>query len=676
MRRGVRLWSVLLGTCAALLAPAVGTGWPVVASGADAGGRGRENLMQRQFASAAAEFGVPLGVLLALAYQESRWESHQGGASTTGNHGVLGLTDVDVAAVNARRAGRRSPAGEGDGTGGATRPGGAAAAPVGDSPALHTLRTAAELIRRPAEELKRDTAQNIRGGAALLAAYQRAVGGPAHADAGHWYRAVLLFGRGGAAGDGDEAAGRLLADRVYETLRTGAERTTSEGARMSLAAEPHLAVTGRPQQPPRRAGQPAAECPAGLGCDVAPAAYALTDPKDPTSYGNYNPTDRPANGLGIRQIVVHDTEGDYTAAVDSFQDPRERVSAHYLVRASDGQVTQLVATRDIAWHAGNKTVNMHSIGIEHEGFALPTDRPTWYSEQLYRSSAELVRYLAGRFGIPLDRAHVIGHEEVPAPTQEAVADMHWDPGPFWDWDHYLELLGATPPPGTGDLPRPGDTVAIATAAEEAGRLPAGGRDTEPRTVVHLRTGPSADAPLVNGGTTSPDDWTDTAVTGARYVVADRAGDWTAIWYDGRKCWFLDPGGVRTRTEPRSPSLSLPAGPSPSPSVGPVGRTVLTPRPGLDTIPVYGRAYPQASAYTPYPAVEAPPVVALQASVAAGQAYVAVDDTPQPADFFHQRTIDGEPPDDRILVVGSDTYYAIRFNHRLAFLRATDVRRVR
>ncbi|MFJ8627439.1 hypothetical protein ACIRD3_31990 [Kitasatospora sp. NPDC093550] len=58
-------------------------------------------VLQRQFTAAAEEIGVPPGLPLAPAYQESRWESHQGAPSTTGNYGVLGLTQVDVAAENA-----------------------------------------------------------------------------------------------------------------------------------------------------------------------------------------------------------------------------------------------------------------------------------------------------------------------------------------------------------------------------------------------------------------------------------------------------------------------------------------------------------------------------------------------------------------------------------------------
>jgi hypothetical protein len=49
---------------------------------------------------------------------------------------------------------------------------------------------------------------------------------------------------------------------------------------------------------------------------------------------------------------------------------------------------------------------------------------------MYRSSARLAAFLVDRYGIPLDRQHIVGHNEVPGTT-------HTDPGRYWDWDKYL-----------------------------------------------------------------------------------------------------------------------------------------------------------------------------------------------------------------------------------------------
>src|SRR5262249_50324379 len=111
------------------------------------------------------------------------------------------------------------------------------------------------------------------------------------------------------------------------------------------------------------------ECPPGLACQFLPAAYAQNS-ASPFDYGNYDLADRPADGLGIRFVVVHDTEEDYNPTLAEFQDSHAYVSSHYVIRSSDGLVTQMVPTKDVAWHAGNWYVNTHSVGVENEGFAL------------------------------------------------------------------------------------------------------------------------------------------------------------------------------------------------------------------------------------------------------------------------------------------------------------------
>ncbi len=151
-----------------------------------------------------------------------------------------------------------------------------------------------------------------------------------------------------------------------------------------------LALAAGPPAAAQTADEP--ECPIWLACRFTPAAYAQTDPANPTKYGNYHKADRPRDGDDIRYIVIHDTEETYDRAIARFQDPHTGVSTHYLIRSSDGEITQLVHTRDIAHQAGNYWFNMHSIGIEHEGVLV--DGAHWYTEAMYQSSARLVRYLA------------------------------------------------------------------------------------------------------------------------------------------------------------------------------------------------------------------------------------------------------------------------------------------
>ncbi|MCH9683908.1 MAG: N-acetylmuramoyl-L-alanine amidase [Deltaproteobacteria bacterium] len=127
-------------------------------------------------------------------------------------------------------------------------------------------------------------------------------------------------------------------------------------------------------------------------------------------------------------VVVHTMQGYYAGSQSWFQNPDANVSAHYVMRSEDGEVTQMVRHGDRAWHVGNS--NAYAIGIEHEGFI---DDVSWYTWDTYLSSARLTRWLCEDLSIPVDRDHIVGHVELPNQT-------HTDPGPLWDWDLYMALI--------------------------------------------------------------------------------------------------------------------------------------------------------------------------------------------------------------------------------------------
>jgi len=151
-----------------------------------------------------------------------------------------------------------------------------------------------------------------------------------------------------------------------------------------------------------------------------------------------NKTESNRTRATINAIVIHDTEGRFIGSVRFLQRARTRGSAHFVV-SRRGQIVQLVPVTDVAWHSGNSWWNLHSIGIEHEGWAGRRA----YTNQEYRASAQLVAYLAHRWGIPLDRKHMIGHNEVPNPYRRGRfggADGHTDPGSFWNWRLYMHWV--------------------------------------------------------------------------------------------------------------------------------------------------------------------------------------------------------------------------------------------
>ncbi|MCX5088557.1 N-acetylmuramoyl-L-alanine amidase [Streptomyces sp. NBC_00365] len=149
----------------------------------------------------------------------------------------------------------------------------------------------------------------------------------------------------------------------------------------------------------------------------------------PAITSNYTASARPT-AYPLDYVIIHVTQETYPKTVSIFQNPEKKVSAHYLVRSADGHVAQCVKERDIAWHAGNWDYNTRSIGIEHEGWV---DRPAYFTDALYEESAKLTASICAKYGIPKDRAHIIGHYEVPGTD-------HTDPGSNWDWTRYIKLV--------------------------------------------------------------------------------------------------------------------------------------------------------------------------------------------------------------------------------------------
>ncbi|MER7564476.1 peptidoglycan recognition family protein [Streptomyces sp. NPDC097941] len=630
-----RVLGTLAGT--ALLLPLLGAA-PSSAEDSAAG-------LQRAFAAAAAEYDVPQSVLLGVSYLQSRWDTHAGAPSVTGGYGPMHLTDAHTALATAPHHSEGTEDARGDSARAALLPATKIPEPAELPARLETLPKAAELTGQSAEDLRTDPAANVAGGAALLAAAQQDLGEPLSQDPSDWYGAVARF-----SGADDSATAAAYANDVFDVLRTGEERTTDAGQRVALAARPELAPDtaqlARAGLRKPKAGD--TECPKAVSCEWIPAPYEEFGDND---YGNHDLGDRPAS-QSIKYIVIHDTEGTWEGVLNLVQDPTY-VSWNYTLRSTDGHIAQHVKAKDVAWHAGNWYINAKSIGLEHEGFLANPD--AWYTEAMYRSSARLVRYLSAKYGIPLDRQHILGHDNVPGPTTSTVAGMHTDPGPYWDWRHYFELLGH---PFRATAPKQGGLVTIRpdyatnqpryTGCVTKGEPCASHGSSE----VRLYSAPDENSALITdiglGGrapTTDVNDLSSRVSTGQQYAVAGRDGDWTAIWYLGQKAWFKNPKG--------DPTAVSAAG------------LVVTPKEGLDSVPVYGRAYPEATAYPT--GVPAQAVSPLPYKVLKGQTYVIGDKVP--GEYYYAVTF---TTDSHKVVVGKDLYYEIQYGHRVAFVRAADV----
>jgi hypothetical protein len=290
------------------------------------------------YSAAAAKYGVPESVLLAVSYAESRWDDHAGAPSTSGGYGPMHLTSLGASEV-ADLSGKQK---------------------VATAESLQTLKKASELTGLDASSLRNDVTANINGGAAVLASYHKSLGLPVGAPTtpAEWYGAVASYAE---AGDKVGAAG--FADDVYSIMAKGAARTTNTGQQIvmpAVAVKPDKAQVGKLSLP---AGvQPSksdVECPPSLGCEWLPAPYSEFGTTG--DYGNHDLANRPKTGK-IDYIVIHDTEGTWQGVLNLVQDPTY-VSWNYTMRSSDGHTWQHVKAKDVAWHAGNWYVNRLSIGI-------------------------------------------------------------------------------------------------------------------------------------------------------------------------------------------------------------------------------------------------------------------------------------------------------------------------
>ncbi|TVP58796.1 MAG: 1,6-anhydro-N-acetylmuramyl-L-alanine amidase AmpD [Halomonadaceae bacterium] len=120
-----------------------------------------------------------------------------------------------------------------------------------------------------------------------------------------------------------------------------------------------------------------------------------------------------------------------------------KVSAHCLIRR-DGELVQFVPLLLRAWHAGQSChegrgeCNDFSIGIELEG----CDHEP-YEPRQYQTLITLTQQLMALFpAITAER--IVGHEHI-APQRKT------DPGPSFDWNHYLNALSPL-------ITLPGDTT--------------------------------------------------------------------------------------------------------------------------------------------------------------------------------------------------------------------------
>ena len=177
------------------------------------------------------------------------------------------------------------------------------------------------------------------------------------------------------------------------------------------------------------------------GPDYGPAIW------DPAPTCNYNSR----NGTAVQAVTVHTAQGSYAGMISWFKNCSSNVSAHYCLRSSDGQITQMVLEANKAWHVAS--ANPYTIGLEHEGYVQAPS--TWYTTAMYNSSAALVRDIINSgYGIDPQRTFynppglgwngVYGLCTAIKGHVNYANQTHTDPGSGWDWELYYRLINSAP----------------------------------------------------------------------------------------------------------------------------------------------------------------------------------------------------------------------------------------
>ncbi len=323
------------------------------------------------FNQASAEFGVPVTILKAVAQVQSNWA--QVSESMYGSWGVMGIIENNF---------------------------------------THQVSKAATLLNTDVASIKNDAQTNIRAGAVLLKVYQQ--GQPVSANEADWFQSVKKL-----TGLVDANLRNELALRIFDVMKSGVKTVTLWGEIIDI--DPVDVFLRQAETTPEPA-------PGNPPLTTEAVDYPLAIENYTTCTSNFGT--RPV-GAAINFYFVHYVAtGTYQGAIDWFKNCTSGVSAHYVVRNSDGQVSQVVREADRAYSQGVALYNNEGIGVEHE--VLATNLTMWDSEPMLASATALCANVCDRYAIPKlrrvtngDRA-IYGHSDVRATDCPNLTQDRWD----------------------------------------------------------------------------------------------------------------------------------------------------------------------------------------------------------------------------------------------------------
>lgn len=318
------------------------------------------------FEAAAQEFEVPVLLLKVIGQIESNWT--QIGPSIDQGWGIMHLVDNSYA---------------------------------------HTLIEAAQLLKLEPQVLKESAQENIRGMATLLRHYQKEELEES-VRLEDWFHA--LKATTGLYSD-DLAEAQVY--RYFESLNSGIESNTLWGEKIIIEPQ-NLDISANlnkensylfPNQKTR-------------SLDYPPAISNLT-PCNHAEGRNHEIDAWVNHWIGV---------GTYAGAISWFHNCDAEVSSHFVIRSSDGEITQVVAIANTAWHCGASGYpynNSRSIGVEHE--ATLSNPELWNSMPMLEASAEMAAFFCDEYGIPKIKAlpGINGHNDMPGTNTLCPGNLPW-----------------------------------------------------------------------------------------------------------------------------------------------------------------------------------------------------------------------------------------------------------
>ncbi|HPD31199.1 MAG TPA: immunoglobulin domain-containing protein [Phycisphaerae bacterium] len=345
------------------------------------------------FEEAAAEYDVPLDLLLALGKVGSAFEDRGTEPTIEGGYGIMALRDSEYS---------------------------------------DSLKQAARLLKLDSEVLKIDAAANIRGAAAVLDRAAKKAKIDRNQGLRAWLPVVIEY-----AGL-DAESSKFFARGIYQRLQNGFSKVNSAGEVFEVLSQSvgvdldSLVPKGLVAVEATTFDYQIMSAPGDCGNpDYALATW------DPAPTCNYS-----TSVTNKDTIVIHVAEGSAAGTISWFKNCSSGVAAHYVMDEA-GAIWQMVCERHVGYHI--VCYNSRAIGIEHEGYTADPSHP----EAMYQASANWARDVCNRWGIPKQKARsapgIVGHADV---SECVRCTDHMDPGHGWDWGHYMALVNQAPDPIT------------------------------------------------------------------------------------------------------------------------------------------------------------------------------------------------------------------------------------